>query len=50
MYAIRSYYVPGEDHDLALGFCFTEGLICGAADVEDISHCTEGLGESYNFV
>jgi len=42
--------MPGEDHDLALGFCFTEGLISGAADVEDIFHCTEGLGEKRIFV
>ncbi len=42
--------MPGEDHDLALGFCFTEGLIGGAADVEDIRHCTQGLGEKRIFV
>lgn len=42
--------MPGEDHDLALGFCFTEGLISGAADVEDIRHCTRELGEKRIFV
>lgn len=30
---------PGEDHDLALGFLFAEGVIAGTADVGTIAHC-----------
>ncbi|EPR44391.1 Protein fdhD [Desulfovibrio sp. X2] len=42
--------MPGQDRDLVLGYCLTEGLIRDASDVADISHCTAGLGEKRIFV
>lgn len=33
---------PGDDHHLALGFLFTEGIIRGIDDVDAIAHCGPG--------
>ena len=32
---------PGEDHELAAGLLFTEGILTSAAEVEKIEHCTD---------
>lgn len=32
---------PGNDLELALGFCFTEGIIASYADVANIHHCAD---------
>lgn len=32
---------PGDDHDLALGWCVAEGLVDTIDDVADVHHCTE---------
>ena len=31
---------PGHDHELAVGFCFTEGLF-GGAEVLGVRHCSD---------
>jgi FdhD protein len=33
---------PGHDHDLVLGFLFTEGIISTAAQVNSLRHCEQG--------
>lgn len=42
---------PGDDFDLAVGFCLSEGIIASAGDVAAIRYCTgpQGAGE-YNVV
>jgi FdhD protein len=38
---------PGEDFELATGFLFTEGIIAGVEDIDDIRYCSdEASGES----
>src|SRR3972149_11255044 len=32
---------PGEDHELAAGFRFTEGLLTGQEEVDHIAHCRD---------
>jgi FdhD protein len=42
---------PGNDFELAAGFCRTEGVLNGANDVETIAYCLNGEGEQeYNVV
>jgi FdhD protein len=42
---------PGSDFELAAGFCRTEGIIDGAADVGSVAYCLEGTGpQHYNVV
>jgi FdhD protein len=42
---------PGNDFELAAGFCRTEGVFAGANDVETIAYCLGGEGEQeYNVV
>ncbi|OCX51146.1 formate dehydrogenase accessory protein FdhD [Mucilaginibacter sp. PPCGB 2223] len=36
---------PGNDAELALGFLFTEGIICDADEVENIAHCFAACDE-----
>ncbi len=33
---------PGQDKELALGFCFTEGIIAGLSHIKLIRHCGSG--------
>jgi FdhD protein len=35
---------PGDDFDLALGFCLTEGLVADPGDVETIRYCAPSAG------
>ena len=32
---------PGEDHELAAGFLFTEGILTGQEEVDHIAHCRD---------
>ena len=42
---------PGNDFELAVGFCFTEGILGGAADLDTVAYCLAGEGEQeYNVV
>ena len=36
---------PGNDFELAVGFCLTEGVITGPDDVETVAYCLAGEGE-----
>lgn len=38
--------LPGDERELAAGFCFSEGLVAGAADLLAISHCGMAPGEA----
>lgn len=37
---------PGHDFDLALGFLFTEGMICSFADIDSIKHCGPAINRA----
>jgi len=42
---------PGHDFELAVGFCLTEGLLRGFADLDSVAYCLAGEGEQeYNVV
>lgn len=41
---------PGNDHELALGYLFCEGILAGAADVSTVSHCGRPGEEGYGNV
>ena len=42
---------PGDDFDLALGFCLTEGIIAAADDVATMRYCADpGVEQTYNLV
>jgi FdhD protein len=42
---------PGNDFELAAGFCLTEGICAHADDIDQIAYCTGGRGEQlYNVV
>ena len=42
---------PGNDFELAVGFCFTEGLLRAAAELDTVAYCLAGEGEQeYNVV
>jgi FdhD protein len=42
---------PGNDFELAVGFCFTEGILDRAADLETVAYCLAGEGDQeYNVV
>ncbi|MGH9026114.1 MAG: formate dehydrogenase accessory sulfurtransferase FdhD [Acidimicrobiia bacterium] len=42
---------PGADFDLAVGFCLTEGVIDGLADLASVAYCLSGQGpQEYNVV
>src|SRR5262252_8828061 len=36
---------PGNDFELAVGFCLTEGILTGPADVDTVAYCLAGEGE-----
>jgi FdhD protein len=38
--------LPGRDHDLAAGFCFSEGLIDAPEDIQWMRHCDRGPSEN----
>jgi FdhD protein len=42
---------PGNDFELAVGFCFTEGVLSSRADLDTVAYCLAGTGEQeYNVV
>ena len=42
---------PGNDFELAVGFCLTEGLLRSPADLDTVAYCLAGEGEQeYNVV
>jgi FdhD protein len=41
---------PGDDHRLALGYLFAEGILQGAGDVTTISHCGRAGEDGYGNV
>jgi FdhD protein len=42
---------PGNDFELAAGFCFTEGILASTDDLDNIAYCLAGEGEQeYNIV
>src|SRR4051794_41918072 len=42
---------PGNDFELAVGFCVTEGLLRSADDLDSVAYCLAGQGEQeYNVV
>ena len=42
---------PGNDFELAVGFCLTEGILEGADDLATVAYCLAGEGEQeYNVV
>ncbi|HTL83743.1 MAG TPA: formate dehydrogenase accessory sulfurtransferase FdhD [Acidimicrobiia bacterium] len=42
---------PGNDFELAAGFCLTEGIVRSSAEIESIAYCLGGEGEQlYNVV
>lgn len=42
---------PGNDFELAVGFCFTEGLLRSSDDLDTVAYCLAGEGEQeYNVV
>src|SRR5690348_13253649 len=42
---------PGNDFELAVGFCVTEGLLRGPDDLAEVAYCLGGEGEQqYNVV
>jgi FdhD protein len=42
---------PGNDFELAVGFCRTEGLLQSADDLDSVAYCLAGVGEQeYNVV
>jgi len=42
---------PGNDFELAAGFCLTEGIIAGPDDLASVAYCLGGEGEQeYNIV
>ena len=42
---------PGNDFELAVGFCVTEGLLRSPDDLDTVAYCLAGQGEQeYNIV
>jgi FdhD protein len=42
---------PGNDFELAVGFCRTENVLRAATDLDSVAYCLEGVGEQeYNVV
>lgn len=42
---------PGNDFELAVGFCHSEGVLRGSDDLAEVAYCLEGEGEQhYNVV
>jgi FdhD protein len=42
---------PGNDFELAVGFCVTEGLLRSSDDLDTVAYCLAGQGEQeYNIV